>query len=239
MLVKQTHILKKKLSRNDLGKQGHQGGIYVPKGWVKFFPAPGLKGDKCPVKFIVPEGKEYIFQWKYYKSKAKNEYHLTHMVSFFRDTGAEVGDTIFIGIPSDPGAPYTIWCESSAKGMDDDPPSLENISSTREGQIKIRRVRMFERDPANRKRAIEIHGCRCLACEVLLEEVYGKPAANFIHFHHTVPLSQMGYDYVFDVERDLIPLCPNCHAIAHIRGHSYPPYSLEEIRKMIKGQKSP
>lgn len=37
-----------------------------------------------------------------------------------------------------------------------------------------------------------------------------------IHVHHIVPLSKIGAEYKLDPIKDLIPLCPNCHAVVHL-----------------------
>ena len=44
---------------------------------------------------------------------------------------------------------------------------------------------------------------------------YGEIGADFIHVHHTVPASQLGNNYQLDPLTDLVPLCANCHAMAH------------------------
>ena len=44
---------------------------------------------------------------------------------------------------------------------------------------------------------------------------YGEVAEGLIHVHHIVPLSTIGAEYKLDPIKDLIPLCPNCHAVVH------------------------
>lgn len=222
MLVKR---LSKVLSANDRGiGGGHQGGIYVPKNWVEFFPPPAEKGGSCPLAFVDLEGNEYVFQWRHYASK--DEYHLTHMEGFYKRSGATTGDTIVLEVPMPPDADAmrTVWSEGRVGSPQADP-------ATKEGEMVLRLVRSYERSPAHRQKAIELHGHRCFGCEVLLEEVYGPPAAGFIHIHHAIPVSRIGKDYRLDVRRDLVPLCPNCHAVAHRRD---PPYTVEELRQLLR-----
>lgn len=64
-------------------------------------------------------------------------------------------------------------------------------------------------------------------------DVYGDIGYHYIEVHHTMPVSLMKPDYVFDVDRDLVPLCSNCHAMAHRRN---PPYSVEELKEIIKNK---
>lgn len=59
--------------------------------------------------------------------------------------------------------------------------------------------------------------------------VYGDVVEGFIEIHHVTPVSQLGAGYLIDPANDLVPLYPNCHAVAHRRS---PPYSVEEIRLM-------
>jgi 5-methylcytosine-specific restriction protein A len=54
--------------------------------------------------------------------------------------------------------------------------------------------------------------------------------AGFIQVHHTVPLSSIGTEYVIDPIRDLIPVCPNCHAMLH---RKTPPFSIAELRGLL------
>lgn len=90
----------------------------------------------------------------------------------------------------------------------------------------------YERDGAARRACVESSGFRCAVCEVLLSEIYGDAAARLIHVHHRVPLAEIGEAYEVDPESDLIPVCPNCHAVIHRRRPE--PYTPEEVRRMIR-----
>jgi 5-methylcytosine-specific restriction protein A len=63
-----------------------------------------------------------------------------------------------------------------------------------------------------------------------MERVYGELGREFIHVHHITPLSELGGPAPVDPAKDLVPLCPNCHAIVHRRR---PPYTLDELRKAL------
>ena len=88
----------------------------------------------------------------------------------------------------------------------------------------------YERDRRNRAAAISIHGTHCRACGIAMGDRYGPAAEGFIHVHHTTPVALLGPDYTIDPASDLVPLCPNCHAVAHRRD---PPFSVEEIGQML------
>jgi len=90
----------------------------------------------------------------------------------------------------------------------------------------------YERSRVNRMACIAANGFRCKVCGFDFGETYGQVGEGFIHVHHLIPLSQSGDEgRVFDPVKELVPVCPNCHAMIHKRT---PPYSLEEIRLMIK-----
>lgn len=91
----------------------------------------------------------------------------------------------------------------------------------------------YERSRVNRANCIALHGCRCKACGFDFEETYGELGRGFIHVHHVTPVSQLGAGYIVDPWTDLVPLCANCHAMAH---RSDPPASVELLRDMRAGR---
>jgi putative restriction endonuclease len=89
----------------------------------------------------------------------------------------------------------------------------------------------YERDPKLRKRAIEIHGERCAACDFSFQEVYGEHGSGFIHVHHVIPISEYEGKQKVDPETDLIPLCANCHAMVHRKPNET--LSIEELKALL------
>lgn len=100
-----------------------------------------------------------------------------------------------------------------------------------EGASRIQRSVRHERDRRNRAAAIALFGSQCQACGLDFGDRYGEVARGFIEVHHTTPLSALEADTIIDPARDLVPLCPNCHAVAHRQD---PPYSVDEIRAMLR-----
>lgn len=88
----------------------------------------------------------------------------------------------------------------------------------------------YERDRRNRAAAIAIWGCKCRACGLDFGDRYGDAARGFIEVHHTTPVSVLEPGTVVNPAHDLVPLCPNCHAVAHRRE---PPFTVDEIRTML------
>jgi hypothetical protein len=103
-----------------------------------------------------------------------------------------------------------------------------------EGAVKRILVDVYERDPAARAACIAHFGTRCRACGVDLGERYGEIGRGFIHVHHLKLLSEVGKQYKVNPLVDLLPVCPNCHAILY---RTSPPMSIEELRSRLQGPK--
>ncbi|WP_281863993.1 HNH endonuclease [Planomicrobium okeanokoites] len=101
-----------------------------------------------------------------------------------------------------------------------------------EGQRFTVKVNRYERNPIARKKCIEIHGDSCAVCSMNFVEVYGEVGEGFIHVHHIKPLHEIGEQYLVDYEKDLVPVCPNCHAMLHrkIEGRHL---SIEELKRKM------
>jgi hypothetical protein len=104
-----------------------------------------------------------------------------------------------------------------------------------EGASKSVLVNKYERNPRNRASCIAYYGSSCQGCGLDFGKVYGPSGDGFIHVHHLVPVSEIGSGYVINPIKDLVPLCPNCHAAAHLKS---PPYLLEELRAMIRSTRN-
>lgn len=84
-----------------------------------------------------------------------------------------------------------------------------------EGDVRDIHGIRYERDRDARKKCIEYYGCKCAVCGFDFESIYGELGKGFIEVHHIKPLSQRGGEYVVDPVQDLVPLCSNCHSMAH------------------------
>lgn len=78
-------------------------------------------------------------------------------------------------------------------------------------------VTSYERNPIARKECIEYYGgYKCQICGLDFEKVYGAVGKKFIHVHHISFISSMsGHGHKTNPSTDLIPVCPNCHAMLH------------------------
>ncbi len=92
-------------------------------------------------------------------------------------------------------------------------------------------VNRYERSARNRAICIAARGTQCEACGMDFEATYGELGRSFIEVHHVVPVSKLGPDYAFDPLIDLVPLCPNCHAMVH---RMSPPLSPRELADLMR-----
>lgn len=92
-------------------------------------------------------------------------------------------------------------------------------------------VNSYERDPSARQLCLDVYGYACKICGFDFKEKYGERGKDFIHVHHIVPLSEIKCGYEIHPLQDLIPVCPNCHAMLHRGGHTISPKELEVMIK--------
>lgn len=104
-----------------------------------------------------------------------------------------------------------------------------------EGAKKTIYVNVYERNKKNRDEAIKAYGSKycCDVCGFDFGKVYGDIGKNFIHVHHIIPLSTIQKNYKINPAKDLVPVCPNCHAMLH--RHGYMDY--KSFKKMYKQKK--
>ncbi len=98
------------------------------------------------------------------------------------------------------------------------PDEVVSTSSLVEGSVCRVTVNFYERSSEARQRCMAAHGTNCCICGFSFGAVYGAEAAGYIHVHHVQPLSAVGGEYVVDPIKDLLPVCPNCHAVLHLGG---------------------
>jgi 5-methylcytosine-specific restriction protein A len=68
-------------------------------------------------------------------------------------------------------------------------------------------------------------------CGFDFEKSYGEIGKGFIHVHHKVDIATIGKSYQVDPINDLIPVCPNCHAMLHTEK---PAMDIETLRQIIQ-----
>ena len=109
-------------------------------------------------------------------------------------------------------------------------PGDESTKGYSEGALKTVKVNRYERNSAARKACISAYGAKCACCNIDFSKEYGKIGKGFIHVHHINPISSAKKNYKLDPIKDLIPVCPNCHAMLH-KGAD-PPRTVPQLKKM-------
>ena len=120
--------------------------------------------------------------------------------------------------------------------IDDTTSSLmaEEISSPEtfpEGGKVTVTINAYERNPAARDACIAHHGRTCSVCGFNFQKTYGSLGERFVHVHHIKPIHLMGERYEVNPITDLIPVCPNCHAMIHQKS---PPLEIAQLRQLLK-----
>ncbi|WP_071563985.1 HNH endonuclease [Bathymodiolus thermophilus thioautotrophic gill symbiont] len=115
------------------------------------------------------------------------------------------------------------------------PDEIENPNQYTEGSKKVITVNSYERDNKARNKCIEIHGLGCAVCNMNFENIYGSIGIGFIHVHHIKPLSEINKNYLVSPEKDLIPVCPNCHAMLHRKKNAI---SIDSLKEMYNENKA-
>lgn len=100
-----------------------------------------------------------------------------------------------------------------------------------EGGKRTVTVNKYERSAEARAACIETHGSTCAICNFDFGQFYGLDFEGLIHIHHRVPISHLGERYKIDPAKDLVPLCPNCHAVVHYGNKTR---TENEVRKGIR-----
>jgi 5-methylcytosine-specific restriction enzyme A len=119
-------------------------------------------------------------------------------------------------------------------GTDNPLPLAEELSTPErysEGARFAVTINAYERNPKARAACIAHHGHVCAVCGFEFAKVFGTLGEGFIHVHHVIPIGRIGKEYKIDPVADLIPVCPNCHAMIH---RAEPPFTVEQLRSHIK-----
>jgi 5-methylcytosine-specific restriction enzyme A len=104
----------------------------------------------------------------------------------------------------------------------------EVLAKYDEGGLQRVVVNRYERNRAARDACLAHHGRKCSVCGFDFEATYGPIGRRGIHVHHLIELSVAGEGYQVDPINDLIPVCPNCHAMLHTASPALSPAALRK-----------
>ena len=217
----------KVLSRTDAGESStHQSGILlsVAEGERLFPDSMRVSGG---VEFDCEDPSGRLWKFRFFHKAKAHESRITLITHYIRQNLIRSGDVLKLYPPDKAGDPYCVDYEPANTSVIRGEEPLEGVT---EGAVRTIYVNQHERDPKNRREAIAKHGVRCFGCRMEMAETYGEIAKGYIHIHHTNPISQG--ERITKVD-DLIPLCPNCHAIVHLND---PPLTVNQLKKIIRGE---
>jgi len=121
--------------------------------------------------------------------------------------------------------------EAQADGGPDGVQEKRASTATEEGRLITVLVNRYERDPALRSACLELFGPNCVVCGFDFLATYGELGRDFCHIHHIKPLSEVGREHKVDPRKDLVPVCPNCHAMLH---RCSPALQPDDLRKLLR-----
>ncbi|RXG31863.1 HNH endonuclease [Leeuwenhoekiella marinoflava] len=111
------------------------------------------------------------------------------------------------------------------------PDEVELKKEYSEGLTRQVIVNSYERNQLARQECIEHYGFTCQVCDFNFKNAYGELGQDFIHVHHVIDIATIGKKYTVDPKKDLIPVCPNCHAMLHKRK---PAYTVSELKNIMR-----
>jgi len=104
-----------------------------------------------------------------------------------------------------------------------------------EGNKQQKLLTIYERNIDARNDCIKAKGYACSVCGQKMEDIYGEIGKNFIHVHHINFLSKTKGTHKVDPIKDLIPVCPNCHSMLHIKYNGN--YAkIDELKEYIRSK---
>lgn len=89
----------------------------------------------------------------------------------------------------------------------------------------------YERNRKARQECLNYFGYSCRVCGFDFEKTYGEIGRNFIEVHHSREISShQGIEHKVNPQKDLIPVCSNCHSMLH---RTKPALSIEALQSLI------
>lgn len=111
------------------------------------------------------------------------------------------------------------------------PEELYDSAKCIEGAKKIISINSYQRNSAAKHKCLKYYGATCMVCGFNFGRILGNEFKDFVHVHYKIMLLSLGQEYEIDPIKDLIPVCSNFHAILQ---RKEPPFSVYQVKKMIK-----
>ena len=208
---------------------------------------------KCVVLAIdltrenIRDDREYFKDQNAYQSAIDGKFMRLKMIEQVYNTNLSFKNLMLNGLNGPPRGPlkinnrlfdYIISNFSDNNQTEIFPEIINEDVPLFEGLKKQVLVNKYERNSMARKKCLEFHKPICAVCDMNFGEKYGEIGHDFIHIHHLIPINRNeGMRYKINFEKDLIPVCPNCHAMLHRKINGKEP-TVDELRDLINKQKS-
>jgi len=188
------------------------------------------------------DDKEFWFDLKEYENAKSKKFCRIKLIEQVDSAKLSLDVLKDKGLGSAPQGPIKLYTEELVSYIDSNFNDYEsegffndinNDEPIFEGHKLTVQVDKYERSSIARGKCIEFHGCKCYICGFDFEKKYGDVGREFIHVHHKTPLHTIKSDYCVDYKKDLIPVCPNCHAMLH-RKENGKYLSVEELKNRIR-----
>jgi 5-methylcytosine-specific restriction protein A len=201
---------------------------------------------KCLVEEInltsneIRDDKEYWLDLEEYEKSIEGNFIRLKLIEQVSNSKMKLNELKNNGLKSAPQGPMKIQNEMLLKHIEkyftdnyqtDIFPEILNETEN-EGIKKTITVNKYERSSKARENAVKHHGINCKVCNVNFENAYGEIGKEFIHIHHIIPIHKIGKNYKVNYKTDLIPVCPNCHAMLHRKIEGKEP-TIEELKSLI------
>lgn len=190
----------------------------------------------------IRDDKEYWLDLEEYEKSIEGNFIRLKLIEQVSNSKMKLNELKNNGLKSAPQGPMKIQNETLLKHIekyftdnyqkDIFPEILNETENEYEGIKKTVVVNKYERSSKARENAVKYHGINCKVCNVNFEDVYGEIGKEFIHIHHIIPIHKIGENYKVNYKTDLIPVCPNCHAMLHRKIEGEEP-TIEELKNMI------
>lgn len=200
-----------------------------------------VKKKDIPLKYI-RDDKEYWNNDVEYKKSLKGKFIRLNLIDKIDTEKLNLENLLNNGLKVAPQGPKKLSGElleyieknfNDSNQSDTFPEMIDKDVSVFEGLKKEITVNKYERSSYARAKCIEYNGTKCKICGMNFEEKYGKIGVGFIHVHHIKPIHEIGKEYKIDYKNDLIPVCPNCHAMLHrkINGKEL---TVEQLKSIVE-----
>ena len=148
---------------------------------------------------------------------------------YLGSTDIHVGKQISVPRPGISGIPgYVLKAvEEHSASLDVDIHSEGSYEGLHRLVIHLQRERNQSIVRRKKKQAASLD---CEVCGFSFERAYGGTGKDYCEVHHLVPLAAAEQVTRTRLD-DLAILCANCHRVVHLRN---PPYSLDEVRGLVK-----